>query len=263
MGLPGKIRKALSSTIQSVNDSRWYYYSDPFIFHDIWRRKKTGLLLSDKAIIKGRTLAEPPPYFKAFCPNKKLFMAELCTRMQGEPIQYHEIYDQSTKYQLSRLKDAFAEVLPTDLIGSWRALVRRFKKYRTWIRFFCGRKNLETREEFKAFISALEETLLDLESSEQQPTYEEDSDVDGRVADLLIRFGDEQVYRRLIRSEYTLDELLDEEESDNFSLPSFEDGVLSDIEDEMNFVSEDDSDLEENPGLNETRRIQRQGFSVI
>jgi len=259
---PGSIRRKMSSTIQSLSEKRWYAGSDPFLFQDIWKRRKTGYLISDKPIIREERYGNPPPNFKSFCPNKALFIAEFQSRTGKCPVEWLEVIDIHSDYNMPDYKDAFDIILPSDLRGRWKDLKYRFRRFKSYLRYFLSLENLIHHHEFKQALEILETIMTEItESQEPSPSFEENLGIE--VQDLMYRFSDESVFRSLIRSEYTLDDILDEE-YDDYNLSELEDSVdIFSEADYEEYAAENDSEEEEDLIPNEMRKIHRKEFSEI
>jgi hypothetical protein len=252
----GDIKKSISATIDSIRDKRWYYRSDPFIFHDYWRRRKSGYLLSEKGIPKLLGINYNMPIdFRVFCPNSTLFVREFAVRTGRVPISWNESTRLISDYQMYLFKDTFELILPPHLIGEWRDIKELYKKNFYQLRGILSSLNLRGEKEFKAFLRSARELLKEFADYE----HPEPETVDEDILEILERYEEDRLYEKFIASEYKVEDLLDDEsdlfmysepdnDSESFSMCEFEEFEHSDSEAE-------DSD----PGFNEIRRLARQG----
>lgn len=252
------LRRSLNRTLESIVGNRWIVGSDPFIFHDLWRRKKSGYLVSDKPVLREIRYVNPPDFFRAFCPNKKLFIAEIQSRTGQRPVEFLPLIDQSSKFQMHQLKDAFYNVLPSSLKGIWTSILKRFSRVKKNIRLYASSVTLLTEEEFKIFLQTLEQVLMDdLDLINRDISNKKEIPDD--VVNLLRRFDDEEIFRSYIRKEYNLDDLLDEEYDADYDYEDDEDSS-SDLHSPLyneEIEGEEDEDLEEYLDPSESRRLMR------
>ncbi|WPV08068.1 MAG: RNA-dependent RNA polymerase [Verticillium dahliae ormycovirus 1] len=249
------LHKSMAATIDSIRSKRWYHRSDPFIFHQIWRRKKSGYLLSERKIPKLLAVNYALPIdFRVFCPNATLFIREFTTRTGRVPISWKPNLNLLTEYHMYQFKDAFELILPPDLKGEWRDIKLLYKKNFYHLRNLLSQQNLYTRSQFKAFFRTLREIFeISFDNSHEQI-----ESVDEDILDILERYEEDMIYERLISNVYTQEDLLDDEldplyfsdydddDSEQHSLEDFE-------------ILEDDSEAEDSdPGFNEIRRLARQ-----
>jgi hypothetical protein len=252
------LRGSIASNIESILSKRWHYRSDPFVFHEIWKRRKSGYLLSDEKIpsILGDT-GTLPEDFRAFCPNAKLFAREIAVRTKSIPISFWADSHTRSDFSMYLLKDAYELCLPTDLIGEWREIKELYSKNFYILRNILSGYNLINREEHKAFLYAaksfFEEELRDKVPDRLSNRYSQD------IMLVLERFEDEKVYTRLISREYTVEDLLSDEEAFASLRQSDDESEQLHLEDYEIFEDDGSEFEDENPGLNEIRRIARQG----
>lgn len=252
-------RKSIAATIDSIRDKRWYYRSDPYVFHDFWRRKKSGYLLSDRGIPKILGVNYTLPIdFRAFCPNATLFIREFAVRTGKLPISWNESTNLITEYQMYLFKDAFELILPPDLIGEWREVKDLYEKNFYQLRNLLSDWNLTCRKDFKAFMTAARALLKEYENYSPAEIYSVDED----ILELLEKYEEENLYERIIASEYTVNDLLDDEGGSLYD-DSFSEEESQTYEDFENFEEGDSEDEDSDPGLNEIRRIARQGDHPI
>lgn len=250
-----KIRRALSSTLESVLLKRWNPGSDPFIFYELWRRRKSGYLISDRKlpILQGN-FYNLPKMFKAFCPNKRLFITELGLRLDAHPTTYRDIEISGSGLEMILLRDAFEVILPTDLIGEWRFIKTEYQTRLSSIRSIMNDVYLKDRNDFKSFLKTIQMIFED-QTDESPESLEDEYGHD--LHDFLERIEEEQLFEKLIGLEQDIDRLIDEE-----SDWSIEEDLGSEIsfDDEIDFDADlaDDSEeaLSEVP-LNEVRRLVR------
>jgi len=252
-----EMRGSIMSTIESlVSGDRWYARSDPFVFYDFWKRRKTGYLLSDVEIpsILGTT-GTLPRDFRAFCPNSTLFAKEFAVRTGFLATEWRDNTSVNSEFQMHLYKDTFETVLPIDLVGRWRKIKALWSRDFYLLRNIIGQVNLTNRREFLAALEAMEELY-----EEVQPRVVDDSKViDEDISYVIERFEDMSIYTRLIKEVYDVNDLLedegllyeseidlDEDDDDYYPQEDFEFFEEGDIE------SEDD-----NIDLNEIRRLAR------
>jgi hypothetical protein len=252
-----EIRKSIAATIDSIRDQRWYYRSDPFIFHDFWRRKKSGYLLSEKAIPNILAMNYTLPVdFRVFCPNATLFVEEFSTRTGKLPISWISSTQLISPYKMYLFKDAFELVLPPDLIGEWRLVKSLYQRNLYQLRNVLSNMNLRGRKEFTSFLNAAKSLFFETVGT----GHHEIETVDEDILDILERYEEENLYTRLIQSVYNVEDLLDDE-SDSFPSSESDQGSeeeypLQDFEE----FEEGDSECEDNElTFNEIRRMARQG----
>jgi hypothetical protein len=249
------LRKSFAATIDSIRDGRWYYRSDPFIFHDLWRRKKSGYLLSEKNIPKLIGGNYNLPFdFRVFCPNATLFVREFAVRTGRVPISWKKSTELLSEYKMYMFKDILELVLPPDLIGEWRDVKELYKKNLYQLRNLLSGMNLRSRKEMKAFLVAAKRLLDEFSDYYHQPVETVDED----ILDILDRYEEENLYAHIISDTYRQEDLLSDEEVYNQPLSDEDDSegyVLEDFE----MFEDDDSEVEDSdPGFNEIRRIARQ-----
>jgi hypothetical protein len=251
-----KIRRALSATLESVLLSRWNPGADPFVFYELWRRRKSGYLISDNKlpILQGN-FYNLPKMFKAFCPNKRLFITELGLRLGRHPNTYKDIEISGSGLEMILLRDAFEVVLPPDLIGEWRRIKRDFQANLSEIRYIMSDVYLKERIEFKSFLKTVRELMESFsdESDQEHSEYEIDHD----LFDFLDRIGEEELVQRMTGLEQTVDRLIDEESEWSYEAESLMD---DDFADNIDFDIDVDDDSEESVTevpLNEVRRLVR------
>jgi hypothetical protein len=254
------IKKSIAATIDSIRTGQWYYRSDPFIFYDLWRRKKSGYLLSEEGIpnIQGRSYNLPVD-FRVFCPNSTLFMREFAVRTGKIPLSWHESTNLISAYQMYMFKDTFEMVLPTDLIGEWREIKELYKKNFYQLRNILSTMNLKHKKSFKAFLGAARELLKEFEDY-IPPEIET---VDDDILEVLERFEEEHLYEHYVSETYTVEDLLDDESDLCYD---FDDAESEESFPVLEFeeFEDDDSEYEDSdPGLNEIRRLARQGMSSL
>jgi hypothetical protein len=253
---PKKIRRAISSTLESVLLKRWIPYSDPFIFYDLWRNRKSGYLISDKKLprIFGH-FYNLPSMFRAFCPNKRLFITELDLRLGSHANTYKDTDISGSGLEMILLKDAFEIVLPNDLIGRWRSIKKVYKDYLSEIREILAEVPLNSRAEFKSALDTIEMIFENHHKDDFDPWENREHDHD--LHDFLERIEEENLLTSLIGLEQDIDRLIDEE-SDYYSILS--DTEVEEDEGEVDFEF-DDSDYSEESveevSQNEVRRLVR------
>jgi hypothetical protein len=152
-------------------------------------------------------------------------------------------------------KDAFDLVLPVHLKGLWRSIKVFHKKDLNLARNILSNYNLTTEATLKAALEALKEVLM-------APIDEEEDDdwvhSPRDVQDFLERFEDEQLYRRVIAPEYSIEDLLDSDNSDSLFNAEDEDSVLDFVDEGLEALVESDSEDEpEEVQLNTVRRLVR------
>jgi len=249
------MKGSIASTIESILTRRWIYRADPFIFHDFWRRKKSGYLLSERGIpniiAKNFNL---PIDFRAFCPNASLFVREFAVRTNRLPISWKPSTDLSMKYQMYMFKDAFELILPTDLIGRWRDIKDLYKKDFYILRNILSNMNLCSRKEFKAFLDSAEELFY----SDLSEFYTQPDTVDEDILELLERFEEDNLYTHIISEVYTVEDLLDDEDIFNLSLDDEDQEENFELEDFETYSDSDSEYGDSNPGFNEIRRLARE-----
>jgi hypothetical protein len=249
-----RLRDSMASTIESLESNRWYYRSDPFIFYEAWRRRKSGYIIADTAVPKLSGVGlKLPRDFRAFCPNAKLFACEMAVRTNSIPLSYTAETDMASDYQMHLFKDAFENILPPDLIGDWRDIKIIYKDNLHVLRSLLSGVNLCSRREYKAFLYAAR-AFWD-ECPREVPT--ELNTVDDDILELLERFEEEDLYTRLISDVYTVEELIEDDgyfnQFDSFSEESEIGRYGSDYE-----IDSDDSEVDsEGVDLNEIRRLGR------
>jgi hypothetical protein len=250
------IRLAMASTVESIMSGGWYARSDPFIFHEIWTHKKTGYLLSNQKIVDYQAWhCKLPNLFRAFCPNKRLFWTELCTRTQSYPSGFKEYEISESEYQMYMFKDAFDLILPPDLKGKWRLIKVRHKKHLNIIRNILSGFNLTTRTMLKVALDTIEEVLQPQKSEEEEEVILHSPH---DVRDFLERFEDESLYRRVIASEYTIEDLLDSESEDSLFYQDVSGSEMEVIDEGIEALIDDDSETEDDePPLGTVRRLVR------
>jgi hypothetical protein len=250
------IRKSVAATIDSIRSKRWYKRADPFIFYDVWRRKKSGYLLSEKGIpnVQAGNYSLPVD-FRVFCPNASLFVKEFATRTGRVPLEWHESTQLISEFKMHLFKDSFEIILPPDMIGQWRDVKTMYQKDLYLLRNILSGINLRDRTSFTAFLitaAALFETCCSSDPRSFE-SYDED------ILQVLERFEEENLYSEIISSEYTVEDLLDDEGiyedifSDNDSDEDYN------IPEDFEIFEEEDSETEDSdPGFNEIRRLARQ-----
>jgi hypothetical protein len=251
-----KIRRCLSSTLESVLTARWMPGSDPFIFYELWRRRKSGYLISDKKLprIQGN-FYNLPRLFKAFCPNKRLFITELALRLGKHPTTYHETDISGSGLEMYLLRDAFELVLPTDLIGEWRWIKNNCQGVLGEIRSILQGIFLESRPEFKSCLLTLKDIFEGVHKEDIYPDHEE-IEADHDLHDFLERIEEENLLEAMIGLEQDLDRLLDEELDLDYMSLSEADSYEDNIDFQADVIDESEESFEEVP-LNEVRRLVR------
>jgi hypothetical protein len=253
------IKKTIAATIDSIRSGRWYYRSDPFAFFDYWKRKKSGYLISDKniptIIAENYTL---PCDFRVFCPNASLFIREFAVRTGKLPMSWHESTQLNQGLKMYMFKDAFQLILPPDLVGEWRDVKRLYSKSFYYLRNLLSDRNLTTRREFKAFIDSARQLYESYLGVEHQPVERYDED----ILQILDRFEEENLYSEIISAEYTVEDLLDDEDIYHYSDQDEDyDSDQSVVPMDYEVHAEDDSEDEDvDPGFNEIRRLARQAM---
>jgi len=251
-------RKSIAATIDSIRDKRWYYRSDPFIFHDFWRRKKSGYLISEKSIPNIlRSNYTLPVDFRVFCPNATLFIREFAVRTGRLPLSWSENSNLISEFKMYLFKDTFEIILPPDLIGEWREVKNLFKKDLYQLRNILSSMNLRGRNEFKAFLITAK-ALYEREFQQHSPPdlYTVDED----ILQILENFEEENLYSHIISDVYTAEDLLDDEGIYDLADSSFSDEDSEYSLEDFEVFDGDDSEAEDSdPGFNEIRRMARQG----
>jgi hypothetical protein len=250
-------RNQMASTIESLRTGTWYARSDPFIFYEIWKQKKSGYLLSDEGIprILGST-ATLPKDFRLFCPNGIIFAREFAVRTGRIPLSWHNGPETISRYQMHLFKDALEFILPPDLIGEWREVKTLYKDKFSYLRAAISQLNLTKRSEFKAMMSAFREA---------RPSLDHESSIDSGIEyhdenmlDLLERFEQADLYTRMISRVYNVEDLLDDEVIFNSDLLS-EGDEISELAEFEEFDDLDSVLSAEEADGNEIRRIARSG----
>jgi len=252
-------RTKVVRTLESIRAEKWIYGSDPFIFYDLWRRSKSGHLISNIPIPNYSRVVVPalPPCFKRFCPNAELFKREIMTRTGSLPLSYHFCEMSTNKIQIATLKDAFGIILPVHLKGMWRSILYTHRKRVKDIREMLSSIHLDDADELERALYALKETLdeelelPDEEVAENELLYDSEY--------LLNKYDDVTLFNELISEEYTVEDALeyadydyeDLEEENESPREEFIENILEEyIEDEE---IEDLEDLDQN----EIRRVNR------
>lgn len=250
------IRRCIASTLESILTGYWIHGSDPFIFSDARKRRKTGMLVSEKALPRIPGIgSNVPDIYQAFCPNRKLFLSDLALRLGRMPKTYKLEGAYAPSMYIDLLKgDMFEKILPIDMIGIWRRMKRDHKRKFLFLRHLVGMGAAKKREEFSALLSAIHECLSEPHEDEEE---EVDLQLSPEVASFLERYEDRSTYERLVERDVSLEQLLEEEMSDDF-LSSFEDDGENDFPDDFEIIEEDEEEEEiESPPLNEVRRLVR------
>jgi uncharacterized protein Veg len=251
------LRDSMASTIESIRDNRWYYRSDPFIFYDCWRRKKSGYFITEDEFPRDlSTIPKLPRDFRVFCPNAKLFTAELVSRTRVYPLEWSSETELISDFKMYQFKDTFELILPTDLVGEWRDLKKTYKGQFSQLRGLLSSMNLVNRKEYSAFLYAARRCLETESGDIEEPSYRVDED----ILQVLENFEEQLLYTSIIKGNYSVEDLLEDEEALDLFSPDFsqEESDCS-IEDFEVLDSEDSEEEDYNPDLNELRRMARSG----
>lgn len=233
----GKILRMVNNTVRSIESKIWFYGSDPFILFDLLQRARSGYLISDRELrLKYEIVPKTPPHYEAFSPNKRLLMTDFITQNGKIPFEFQEFTLIPNSYEHLFMEDALENILPVDLIGSWRNIKNLYENRFEDIREIVESVNLSTRDEFEVFISTLEE-ILEEESHQNNIVdhYEDDGD---ELNDLFKRIEEEELFFKLIMKNYTIDMLLDEHAHSDFDSDLAPSQYASDSDDRYDIRSE-------------------------
>jgi hypothetical protein len=252
------VRTSIARTLESIRTGIWFHGSDPFIFRDLWRKKKSGYLVTEGLMPNLRGGIEPilPPGFRAFCPNAELFKREFTYRTGKIPLS-HKIPESflSGGLQMHQFRDAFDSILPIHLKGRWRSLLHDHKIDIKYIRALLAENNLRSNIEFETAILTINQ-VLSKDSGYIDMGFESSDVIPIDYFRIFERFQDVRLSSKLINTEMTIDDLI-AEGFDDFSESSFEED--SDyLPDDLEVIqeSEEDEDFED-LDLNELRRFKR------
>jgi len=213
--LPLIHRRIVANTIASVQNKIWVQNSDPFILGDLWRSAKSGYLISDNELRYRRNgVFEVPFLYECFCPNKRLFIAEIQTRTGRCPLEYVQYSPDHRDFHMYLYKDAFEMMLPPDLIGRWREIKKRFKKHLFILRYLISLNTLRKREEFVSTLNTIENIQDDI-LEEDIP--EELEELPESYEHFFARIDQSVYLERLIEDKLSIDDLLEESDIDYFS----------------------------------------------
>jgi len=208
-------RRVLSCTIASIQNGYFFPNSDPFIFGDLWRSAKSGYLISDKGVrYRSRGFEEVPYLYECFCPNKKLFIAEIQTRLGRKPLSYHPIHMDHRDFFMYKYKDILEILLPADLIGRWRKIKKMYSKHLFELKYILSQNALKNRHDYEKAMDILE--IIYEEDLSQE--YQDDYDNLPEGYEQFFARVDQNVYlEKLIEDKLTVEDLIEEYEDYNFS----------------------------------------------
>jgi hypothetical protein len=249
------LNKSLNSTLASISMGKWLNGSDPFIFETLWKSQKSGYLISNKPILRETNYVPTPPIHRAFCPNRKLFIAEIQTRTGRRPIEFTPVKLPDI-FDPVKLFDAFSLILPNHLLGKWREIKRVYKRYPRQLSELFGSTTLNTDSEKEIFLDVIFESLSLIDESASKLEGTDDLDTPADIFNFVQQAEYSIVFEEIVSTKRTIEDILemendfyDYEDDESMFDPQDLDFDL-DEEEYPDFESDDD-----NAGFNDIRKL--------